>query len=84
MSPRESLDRDLLRVLRRSPGSRMSEIAEAVGLPRTNFGRQLTGSLHEPLELLVEDGLVERRGRRYRLSRHGRLALAEDGIGDYF
>ena len=36
-----SLEDAILLALRRSPGSRSDELAEAVGLPRTNFGRQL-------------------------------------------
>jgi DNA-binding IclR family transcriptional regulator len=77
----DGLDLLLLRALRRVPDSSLGELADAVGLPRTNFGRPLSRRLREPISQLVAEGLVEDRGGRYRLSEPGRLAdRAVDGI----
>jgi DNA-binding IclR family transcriptional regulator len=79
----EDLDVALLRALRHSPSSRLDELAGAVGLPRSNFGRPLASRVREPVERLVAEGLVEERGGRYRLSERGRRRLADaafDGL----
>ncbi len=68
------VDDDLVRALHETPGCTVQELAHAAGLPRTNFGRQLTGPAHKALGRMVAAGLVERRGRRYRLSRVGHAA----------
>ena len=73
-----SLDQELLRALRSRPDRNLSELADAVGVPRTNFGRRLDHRLRDPVEQLIDDGLVEERGGRYRLSERGRRTLAED------
>jgi DNA-binding MarR family transcriptional regulator len=73
----ESLEYEVLRALRSAPGSRAVALAAAVGLPRTNFGRQLDHGLSETLERLAADGLVEKERGRYRLSERGRRELAE-------
>ena len=65
------LEEELLRILRRRRTAGLEELAEAVGLPRTNFGRQLTHRIEEPLAVLVDEGRVERCGRQYRLVRRG-------------
>jgi DNA-binding IclR family transcriptional regulator len=73
----------VLRALRSSPDSDLVDLAAAVGLPRTTFGRPLSRRLRQPVDQLVADGLVEQHGDRYRLSQRGRRALAElalDGI----
>ena len=70
------LDQELLRALRSSPNRSLGELADAVGLPRTNFGRQLGHRLHEPVERLLGDGLIEEHDGRYRLSESGRRTLA--------
>lgn len=70
----------LLRALRSSPDSDLGELAGAVGLPRTNFGRSLAARLRPPVRRLVADGLVEERGGRYRLSDQGRRLLAERAL----
>ena len=72
-----SLDEELLRALRRSPDRSLGELADVIGLPRTNFGRPLGHRLREPVERLLADGLVEAHGGRYRLSERGRRALAD-------
>jgi DNA-binding IclR family transcriptional regulator len=72
-----SLEEALLLALRRSSGSRPAELAEAVGLPRTNFGRQLTYRLEEPLEHLLAEGLIEEDRGRYQLTREGRTKISE-------
>ena len=71
-----SLEDAILLALRRSPGSRPNELAEAVGLPRTNFGRQLKTGLRQPLKRLLTAGLVEEDRRRYELTSKGRRRLA--------
>ena len=76
-----SLDQELLRVLRRAPDRDLGELADAVGLPRTNFGRPLRSRLREPVERLLADGLVEEDNDRYRLTETGRQTLAHHALG---
>jgi DNA-binding IclR family transcriptional regulator len=75
------LEESILLALRNSPGSRPEELAEAVGLPRTNFGRRLKHSLREPLERLLAEGSVEEDRGRYRLTEKGRRRLAARANG---
>jgi DNA-binding IclR family transcriptional regulator len=75
-----SLEEAILLALRRSPGSNPSELAEAVGLPRTNFGRQLKTRLRSPLRRLVAQGFIEEARGRYQLSTEGRRRLAERAV----
>jgi hypothetical protein len=77
----DDLELELLRALRGSPESSLGDLAGAVGLPRTNFGRPLSGRLQEPLGQLVAEGLVEQHHGRYRLSPDGRRTLAERALG---
>ena len=77
----DDLGLDLLRALRGSPDSRLDELADAVGLPRTNFGRPLSGRIRRPVSELVRDGLVEDHQGRYRLSPGGRRTLVERADG---
>jgi hypothetical protein len=63
--------------LRRSPGRRSHELAEAIGLPRTNFGRQLKNQLREPLDRLLAAGDIDDDRGRYQLTEKGRTALSE-------
>jgi DNA-binding IclR family transcriptional regulator len=72
---------ELLRALRGSPDSRLDELADAVGLPRTNFGRRLSGRIQEPISDFVADGLVEDHQGRYRLSPDGRRTVVERAGG---
>ena len=72
-----SLEEAILLALRRSPGSRPDALAEAVGLPRTNFGRQLKNRLRQPLKRLVAAGVLEEDHGRYDLTAAGRKRLAE-------
>jgi DNA-binding IclR family transcriptional regulator len=74
---RASLEVAILLALRASPGRRSDELAEAVGLPRTNFGRQLKNHLRQPLARLLAAGLIEEDRGRYRLTGKGRKRLAE-------
>ena len=74
------LDEELLRALRNGPDRSLGELAEAVGLPRTNFGRSLASRVREPVRRLVDDGLVEEHGGVYRLSERGRRTLAERAL----
>lgn len=76
-----SLDQELLCALRGAPDRDLGELADAVGLPRTNFGRPLRNQLREPVERLHADGLVEEHDGRYRLSEHGRRTLADRALG---
>lgn len=79
----DGLELLLLRALRSVPDRSLGELADAVGVPRTNFGRPLSRRLREPIGQLVAEGLAEDRGGRYRLSGPGRRTLAEralDGI----
>ena len=72
-----SLEEAILLALRRSPGSRPDALAEAVGLPRTNFGRQLKRPLKLPLNRLLAAGVIEEDHGRYDLTVDGRRRLAE-------
>jgi predicted transcriptional regulator len=76
-----SLEQELLRSLRRAPDRDLGELADAVGLPRTNFGRPLRNQLREPVERLLADGLVEEDNGRYRLTETGRQTLADRELG---
>jgi predicted transcriptional regulator len=76
-----SLDQELLRVLRRAPDRDLGELGDAVGLPRTNFGRPLRSQLREPVERLLADGLIEEDNGRYRLTESGRQTLADRELG---
>lgn len=68
-------------MLRRAPDRDLGELADAIGLPRTNFGRPLRSRLREPVERLLADGLVEEDNDRYRLSETGRQTLADHALG---
>lgn len=72
-----SLEEAILLALRRSPGSRTRALADAAGLPRTNFGRQLEGCLQQPLRRLLDAGLIDEDSGRYDLTQEGRRRLAE-------
>jgi hypothetical protein len=48
-----------------------------VGLPRTNFGRQLKNPLRQPLKRLLAAGVIEEDHGRYDLTAAGRKRLAE-------
>lgn len=77
-----ALEESILLALRRSPGSRSDELAEAVGLPRTNFGRRLKNRLEYPLQRLLSEGLIEDDGGgRYRLTDQGRKRLQQRSNG---
>jgi DNA-binding MarR family transcriptional regulator len=71
------LDESILLTLRRMPGSSADAIAERLGLPRTNSGRQMTKRLSRPLQRLLAAGLIEEDHRHYRLTQEGRKSLAE-------
>jgi DNA-binding IclR family transcriptional regulator len=71
------LEEAILLALRRSPGSHANELAQAAGLPRTNFGRQLKNRLRRPLQQLLTAGLVEEHDGRYQLTANGRRRLSE-------
>ena len=77
---RPALELELLRTLRSEPERTLEELAEAVGLPRTNYGRPLTRKLRQPVHDLVSAGLIEEDGRRYRLSERGRRLLADQAL----
>ena len=77
MASRPDLDDELLRALRSSPDSSLSDLADAVGLPRTNFGRSLSSRLRPPIRRLLDRGLIEEHHRRYRISENGRRELAD-------
>jgi DNA-binding IclR family transcriptional regulator len=72
-----SLEDAILLALRRSPGSRSKALAEAVGLPRTNFGRRLDNRLQQPLKRLLAAGLIDEDHGRYYLTQPGRRRIAE-------
>jgi DNA-binding IclR family transcriptional regulator len=72
-----SLEEAILLALRRSPGSKAEQLAEATGLPRTNFGRRLKNRLGEPLERLLARELIEAEHGRYQLTEKGRRTVAE-------
>jgi hypothetical protein len=78
-----SLEAELLKAVRRSPDRRAGELADLVGLPRTNFGRPLGHRLRRPLEHLLSAGLVEEHGGRYRVSERGRRRLADQALRRY-
>jgi DNA-binding IclR family transcriptional regulator len=63
----EPFDEELVRALRRAPNCTAKQLARKAGLPRTNLGRPLIGPVHAELERMTAAGIVERRGRRYRL-----------------
>jgi predicted transcriptional regulator len=71
------LDESILLTLRGMPGSSADAIAERLGLPRTNSGRQMTKRLSRPLQRLLAAGLIEEDHRHYRLTQEGRKSLAE-------
>ena len=71
------LEQAIMLALRRSPGSRSRDLAEAIGLPRTNFGRQLKNRLRKPLGRLLAAGVVDEEHGRYQLTEKGRRALSE-------
>jgi DNA-binding IclR family transcriptional regulator len=72
-----SLEEAILLALRRSPGSKAEDLAEAAGLPRTNFGRRLKNRLRKPLARLLACELIEEEHGRYQLTEKGRRTLAE-------
>ena len=76
------LDIELLRAIRSLPGRSLPELADAVGLPRTNFGRPLGSRLRPHADRLRDAGLVEADSGRYRLTDRGRRALAEQALND--
>lgn len=80
-TPDEHADLDTLRALRGAPAN-LSGLANALGIPRSNFGRRLDHELLEQVGRLVETGLVERDGKRYRVSERGRNLLADRAFGD--
>jgi ribosomal protein S19E (S16A) len=57
--------------------TRADQLAEAAGLPRTNFGRRLKNRLRRPLERLLAAGLIEEERDRDQLTEKGRTTLAE-------
>lgn len=71
-----SLEKAILRALCHAHASR-SELAGAVGLPRTNVGRLLTKRLRDPLKQLRAEGLVEEDRGLYYVTEKGREAVAE-------
>lgn len=72
-----ALEEGILLALRRSPGSKAEELAEAAGLPRTNFGRRLKNRLREPLGRLLARELIDEEHGRYQLTETGRRTIAE-------
>ncbi len=76
------LEEELLRALRRAPQRSLDRLAEAVGLPRTNFGRALGHRLQQPVERLLDEGLIEEQQGRYSLSERGRRFLAERALAE--
>ena len=77
----ESLEDELLKAVRRAPNRGADELADLIGLPRTNYGRPLGHRLRGPLDRLRVGGLVDERDGRYRLAEHGRRLLAERAVG---
>lgn len=73
----DALDEAILLALRSSPGSPSKSLAEAVGLPRTNFGRQLDNRIQQPLKRLLAARLIDEDHGRYNLTQQGRRRLAE-------
>lgn len=51
-------------------------LAEALGLPRTNFGRRLENCLRQPIERLVATGLIEQERGLYQLTAEGRQRIS--------
>ena len=76
-----SLEEAILFALRRAPGSRAHALADAVGLPRTNFGRRLVSRLQPPLRRLHDAGLIDEDSGRYNLTEAGRRRLAARAAG---
>ena len=74
------LDDDLLRALRATPDRSVDQLAQAVGLPRTNFGGAPRTRVRERVRHLVGEGLIEEHGKRYRISEDGRRLLAERAL----
>ncbi|MDX6569085.1 MAG: HemN C-terminal domain [Gaiellales bacterium] len=72
----------MLRALRAAPEQGLTDLAASLGVPRSNFGRRLDHHLLEQVTRLVEDGLVELHGKRYRVSERGRDLLAKRAFGD--
>lgn len=77
----ESLEDELLKAVRRAPNRGAHELADLIGLPRTNFGRPLGHRLQRPLDRLRASGLVDERDGRYVLAERGRRLLAERAAG---
>jgi DNA-binding IclR family transcriptional regulator len=76
----EDQDLALLRALRARGETSLAELADSLGLPRSNFGRHLSQRLVAPVNRLIEAGFVKRDGARYRLSQRGRRLLAERAL----
>lgn len=74
------LEQKLLSALRSGPERTLDELAQAVGFPRTNYGRTLGNRVRTPVQRLLMQGLIEKRGRRYRVSDRGRRALADTAL----
>lgn len=70
----------VLRALRAKPGRSLDELADRLGLARTNFGHHLSLGLPEQVSGLVEEGLVEQHGGRYGVTQRGRRVLAEHAL----
>ena len=81
-APDEHEDLEMLRALRAAPAKGIAGLAASLGVPRSNFGRRLDHELLEQVSRLVESGLVEQDGKRYRVSRDGRHLLAERAFRD--
>jgi DNA-binding IclR family transcriptional regulator len=78
----DDTDFEMLRALRATPETGLAGLADALGVPRSNFGRRLDHQLLQHVTRLVEEGLVEQHGKRYRVSERGRDLLAERAFGD--
>jgi hypothetical protein len=74
------LEQMLLSALRSGPERTLGELAQAVGFPRTNYGRTVHNRVRKPVQRLVTQGLIEQHGRRYRVSERGRRALADSAL----
>ena len=74
------LEQKLLSALRSAPECTLDELAEAVGFPRTNYGRSLGNRIRMPVHRLVTQGLIEEHRGRYLLSQRGRRALADHAL----
>jgi hypothetical protein len=75
-------DFEMLRALRAAPERDLAGLAAVLGVPRSNFGRRLDHHVLEQVNRLVDEGLVEPHGKRYRVSERGRNLLAERAFGD--